>query len=366
MSMQFLDLKEINNRYRLELENAFKRVFDSGWYILGNEVELFEREFADYCGTNFCIGVANGLDALVLILRAYKELGRLAKGDEVIVPANTYIATILAITENGLVPVLVEPDINTYNIDPKKIEERITSKTKAIMPVHLYGCLAEMQCVMEIAEKHSLLIIEDAAQAHGALSNGKRAGSFGNASGFSFYPGKNLGALGDGGAIVTSDEELADCIKAIRNYGSHKKYENLFKGINSRLDELQAALLRVKLSFLDEENENRRKIAEFYLANIKNKKITLPFVANRENHVWHLFVIRSEKRGELQTFLTENGIQTMIHYPIPPHKQEAYKEWNAMYLPLTETIHSEVLSLPISPVLKNDEAKKVVDLINIF
>ncbi len=360
----FLDLKDINSSRKHDLIKAFERVLDSGWYILGEEVKSFEREFAAYCGVKHCIGVANGLDALILILRAYKELGKLKEGDEVIVPANTYIATILAVSENRLIPVLVEPDLNTYNIDPTKIEEKITAKTRAIMPVHLYGQLADMSAICAIAKKHDLLVIEDSAQAHGALSGSKRAGSFGDASGFSFYPGKNLGALGDAGAITTDNDELAECINALRNYGSHKKYENLFRGLNSRLDELQAAFLRVKLQHLDEDNAKRRKIADYYLANIKKPKIILPQVENPESHVWHLFVVRSADRANLQKHLTENSIQTIIHYPIPPHKQQAYKEWNSTSLPITEKIHSEILSLPISPVLTLQDAKIVVELIN--
>ncbi|HOI91867.1 MAG TPA: DegT/DnrJ/EryC1/StrS family aminotransferase [Candidatus Rifleibacterium sp.] len=363
----FLDLKKINAQYEREIKEAVSRVFDTGWYILGNEVESFEKEFAAYCGTKHCIGVANGLDALILILRAYKELGRLSEGDEVIVPANTYIATILAITENRLVPVLVEPDMNTYNIDPQKIEEKITAKTKAIMPVHLYGQLADMQSIMEIAQKRGFLVIEDSAQAHGASLNGKRAGSFGNASGFSFYPGKNLGALGDAGAVTTADDKLADCISAIRNYGSHKKYENLYPGVNSRLDELQAALLRVKLRHLDEDNSRRRQIAARYLQHIENPKIVLPALpSTQENHVWHLFVVRTNDRDALQKHLAAKGIQTMIHYPIPPHKQQAYKDMNHLHLPITEKIHQQVLSLPISPVMTDEEVLKVVEAVNEF
>lgn len=364
--IKFLDIQEINNRFANELVESFRRVLSSGWYILGNEVTAFESEFADYCGAKHCIGVANGLDALILILRAYKELGKLNEGDEVIVPANTYIATILAITENRLVPVLVEPDINTYNIDPSKIEEKITSKTKAIMPVHLYGQLADMDSICSIAKKHNLLVIEDSAQAHGASMNGKKAGSLGDASGFSFYPGKNLGALGDAGAVTTTDEELANTIIALRNYGSHKKYENLYRGINSRLDEIQAAMLRVKLKYLDEDNLRRRHIADYYLKSIKNSKIILPEHSISESHVWHVFVIRTEKRDELQQYLAENKIQTIVHYPIPSHHQRAYEPWNSMSLPITEQIHCEVLSLPISPVLPGIDAETVVELVNRF
>jgi len=362
----FLNLKKINAQYRDELIEACMRVIDSGWYILGKEVEEFEKEFAEYCGVKYAIGVANGLDALTLILRAYKELGILSDGDEVIAPANTYIATILAISNNNLLPVLVEPDINTYLINPEKIEEKITSKTKAIMPVHLYGQTCEMDKINKIAKKYNLKVIEDSAQSHGAYFGNKKSGNLGDASGFSFYPGKNLGAIGDAGAVTTNDEQLANTIKAIRNYGSHKKYENLYKGTNSRLDEIQAAILRVKLKYLDEEIYKRRKIAKYYLENIKNDKIILPKVRDENNHVWHLFVIRTERRDELQKYLFDKDIQTLIHYPIPPHKQMAYKEWNNRSYPITEKIHNEVLSLPISGVQTLDETEKVIAAINEF
>ena len=362
----FLNLKKINAQYRDELIEACMRVIDSGWYILGKEVEEFEKEFAEYCGVKYAIGVANGLDALTLILRAYKELGILSDGDEVIAPANTYIATILAISNNNLLPVLVEPDINTYLINPEKIEEKITSKTKAIMPVHLYGQTCEMDKINKIAKKYNLKVIEDSAQSHGAYFGNKKSGNLGDASGFSFYPGKNLGAIGDAGAVTTNDEQLANTIKAIRNYGSHKKYENLYKGTNSRLDEIQAAILRVKLKYLDEEIYKRRKIAKYYLENIKNDKIILPKVRDENNHVWHLFVIRTERRDELQKYLFDKDIQTLIHYPIPPHKQTAYKEWNNRSYPITEKIHNEVLSLPISGVQTLDETEKVIAAINEF
>ncbi|MBA4316999.1 MAG: aminotransferase [Flavobacterium sp.] len=360
----FLDLKKVNFQYKMELEQAFNRVLNSGWYVLGGEVEAFEKEFAEYCGVKYCVGVANGLDALILILRAYKELGRLKEGDEVIVPANTYIATILSITENGLRPILVEPDINTYNLDTKKIEKKVTKDTKAIMPVHLYGQLAEMSSILDIAQKCDLLVIEDSAQAHGASLHGQRAGSFGNASGFSFYPGKNLGGLGDGGAVTTNDFELADCIKALRNYGSKKKYENLYRGINSRLDEMQAAFLRAKLKFLDRDNSNREVIANLYLEAIKNSSIILPESLVRSAHVWHLFVIRTQNREKLQQFLWKNGVQTLIHYPIPPNEQLAYNDLGFGSFPITEKIHKEVLSLPISSTLTLEEAKMVIEVLN--
>ncbi len=322
----FLDLKGLNAQHRDELIEACTRVIDSGWYIQGNECKEFDSEFAQYCGTKYAIGVANGLDALILILRAYKELGFMKDGDEVIVPSNTYIASILAISQNNLVPVLVEPDINTFLINPDKIEEKITSKTKAILPVHLYGQTCEMNKINEIAKKYNLKVIEDSAQSHGAYFTDKRSGNLGDASGFSFYPGKNLGALGDGGAVTTNDEELANTIKALGNYGSHKKYENLYKGINSRLDEMQAAMLRVKLKYLDEEVKKRREIANYYLENIKNDTIILPIVRAEDNHVWHLFVIRTNKRDELQKYLLDNGIQTLIHYQFQLNNKKAYNE----------------------------------------
>ena len=360
----FLDLKAINVQYRTELIEACAKVIDSGWYIQGNECKEFDKEFAQYCGTKYAIGVANGLDALILILRAYKELGVINDGDEVIVPSNTYIASILAISQNNLVPVLVEPDIKTYLIDPDKIEEKITSKTKAILPVHLYGQTCDMDKINEIAKKYNLKVIEDSAQSHGSYYKDKRSGNLGDVSGFSFYPGKNLGALGDGGAVTTNDEELANTIKALGNYGSYKKYENLYKGVNSRLDEVQAAMLRVKLKYLDNEILKRREIANYYLENIKNDNIILPTVRDEDNHVWHLFVIRTNKRDELQKYLLDNGIQTLIHYPIPPHKQNAYKEWNNESHEISEQIHDDVLSLPISGVQSLEDTKKIIDLIN--
>ena len=370
MNISFLDLKSINQQYRDELVAACTRVIDSGWYITGNELKTFEENFANYCGTEYAIGVANGLDALILTLRAWKELGKLKDGDEVIVPSNTYIASILAITANNLTPVLVEPNITTYNIDPTKIKEAITAKTKVILPVHLYGQLAEMPEIMQIAKQHNLLVLEDSAQSHGAQIQGKKAGSWGDASGFSFYPGKNLGALGDAGAVTTNDAELAEMIKALRNYGSHEKYKNLVPGINSRLDEMQAALLNIKLKYLDKETAHRRKIANIYLQGINNPFIALPLnnidAENYSQHVWHLFVVRTPHREALQKYLAENGVQTLIHYPIPPHKQQAYKEWNNLSYPISEKIHNEVISLPISPTLSIEEANQVVTICNNF
>lgn len=362
----FLDLKGINAQYREELIEACTKVIDSGWYIQGNEHKEFEKEYAEYCGSKYAIGVANGLDALILILRAYKEMEILNDGDEVIVPSNTYIASILAISQNNLVPVLVEPDINTYLLDVSKIEDKITAKTKAIMPVHLYGQTCEMEEINEIAKKYNLKVIEDSAQSHGAYYKDKRCGNLGDASGFSFYPGKNLGALGDGGVVTTNDEELANTIKALGNYGSHKKYENLYKGVNSRLDEIQAAMLRVKLRYLDEEVEKRREIAKYYLQNIKNENIIFPQVRKVDNHVWHLFVIRTTKRDELQKYLLDNGVHTLIHYPLAPHKQEAYKEWNNNSHKISEQLHEVVLSLPISGIQSLEDTMKIVAVVNDF
>jgi dTDP-4-amino-4,6-dideoxygalactose transaminase len=362
--IKFLDLFKINQQYRDELNSAFLRVLDSGWYILGKEVNQFEADFATYCGTKYAIGVANGLDALILIIRAYKELGVFKDGDEVIVPANTYIASILAVSANNLLPVLVEPDLDTFNIDPLLIEYKITSKTKAILPVHLYGQLCDMAAINAIAFKHNIKVIEDCAQAHGAIINGKKAGSFGDAAGFSFYPGKNLGALGDAGAITTNDDKLAIVIRALANYGSEEKYKNQYKGINSRLDELQAALLGVKLKSLDNETEIKRAIANRYLLEVRNPKIILPKITEQSAHVWHLFVIRVENRDHLQQYLTDNEIQTIIHYPIPPHLQQAYEIWNQLSYPISEKIHREVLSLPLNHTLTSDEVEYIIEILN--
>jgi dTDP-4-amino-4,6-dideoxygalactose transaminase len=363
--IKFLDLQKINIAHQLEIEEKLISTFRSGWYLLGNEVKNFEDSLRLFVGTDHAIGVANGLDALRLIFRAYIELGVMQKGDEVLVPANTYIASLLALSDNGLVPVLVEPNIDTYNIDIKKIEEKITTKTKAILIVHLYGQVVFSQELLEIAQKNNLKIVEDNAQAIGASWNGINSGNLGDAAGFSFYPGKNLGALGDAGAVTCKDKELATTIRAIANYGSNQKYVNIFQGLNSRLDEIQAAVLGVKLKHIDEENERRRIVAVRYCNEIVNKKILLPVLPkNREQHVWHLFVIRSTEREKLQSYLADEGVETLIHYPIPPHKQEAYKEFNLLSLPLTEKIHAEVLSLPISPVMNDKEVSKVIELIN--
>jgi dTDP-4-amino-4,6-dideoxygalactose transaminase len=365
--IKFLDLKKVNQPFEPAFQEKMNLFLENGWYILGNEVKQFEESFASYCGTKYCIGVGNGLDALVLIFKAYIQLGKLKKGDEVIVPANTYIASILAILEADLVPVLVEPRLETYNINPDLIETKITDKTRAILAVHLYGQLAEMKSINNIAKKHNLLVIEDSAQAHGAEQNAKRAGNFANAAGFSFYPGKNLGALGDGGAITTNDAALAEVLFAMRNYGSKVKYHNEIIGVNSRLDELQAAFLNVKLPFLDVENEKRRSITKRFLSEIKNDKIILPTLSlqgTNESHVFHLFVIRTNKRDELANYLKEKGIETMIHYPIAPHKQKALLEWNNLSFPITEKIHDEVLSIPLNSCLMDDEVDSIISILN--
>ncbi|MFH4571310.1 DegT/DnrJ/EryC1/StrS family aminotransferase [Vibrio diabolicus] len=362
----FLDLKSINQQYQDELKEACARVIDSGWYIMGNELAQFELEFAEYCGTKHAVGVANGLDALILVLRAWKELGKLSEGDEVIVPANTYIASLLAITENKLVPVLVEPDIDTYNLTKEGIEAAITPQTKAILPVHLYGLISPMPEIMQIAREQNLLVLEDCAQAHGAIIDERKAGNWGHAAGFSFYPGKNLGALGDAGAITTNDDELAQTLRALRNYGSHKKYENLHQGVNSRLDEIQAAMLRVKLHHLDAETLRRQEIAKRYSAEINNPLVVLPKVGNEAEHVWHLFVVRCEQREALQNWLSQNDVQTLVHYPIPPHKQTAYSELNHLAKPITEMIHQQVISLPMDPTMDSEAVAQVVQLVNEF
>lgn len=359
--IKFLDLKAINEQHRLEMEAAIKRVLDSGWYLLGKEIESFEKEFSEYCGVKHAVGCANGLDALKLIIQAYG----FGPGDEIVAPANTYIASLISISANGATPVLVEPDINTYLIDPEKIEDAITSRTKAIMVVHLYGRAMDMTRILEIAKRYNLKVIEDSAQAHGAMFDGKRVGNLGDASGFSFYPGKNLGCLGDGGAVTTNDDELAEKIRALRNYGSDVKYHFPYRGTNSRLDEIQAALLRVKLPHLDNDNAIRRRIAERYCSEIKNPNVILPHLPDDAmQNVWHVFPVRAQNRAGFQQYLSDNGIQTVIHYPIPPHRQPAYVEWHGLTLPITEKIHEEIISLPISPVMSEEEVRKVVDVIN--
>lgn len=362
--IKFLDIQNITEKYSAEIYNAIHRVVDSGWYLQGKENARFEDEYARYIGTNYCVGVANGLDALIWIFRAYIELGVMQKGDEVIVPANTYIATILAITENGLTPILVEPSLETNQIDDSKIEERITSRTKAICIVHLYGQCAYTEKIGKLCKKYNIKLVEDNAQAHGCLYNGYHTGSLGDAAGHSFYPGKNLGALGDGGAVTTNDKELARIVRALANYGSSKKYVFDYCGRNSRLDEIQAAVLRVKLRHLDDDNNYRRKVAQYYIEHITNKNIVLPKVNDWNAHVFHIFPIRCAKRDNLQKYLIDNGIQTIIHYPIPPHKQKCYAQWNEISLPITEQIHIEELSLPISPILQKENYEYITKIIN--
>ena len=376
--IKFLDLQKITEKYSNEIHDAVKRVVDSGWYLQGEENKRFEQHYAAYIGKKYCVGCANGLDALIWIFRAYIELGVMKPGDEVIVPANTYIATILAITENGLKPVLVEPRYDTLEIDDDKIEEVITPRTKAICIVHLYGRCAYTEKIGELCKKYNLKLVEDNAQAHGCrcyapIDNGqftmdnsqfKRTGALGDAAGHSFYPGKNLGAFGDGGAVTTDDEELANTIRALANYGSTRKYVFKYSGRNSRLDEIQAAVLDVKLKHLDEANAHRQMIANYYYDHIKNPLITLPKRLPDINNVYHLFPILCERRDELQQYLFENGVQTLIHYPIPPHQQECYQEWNNLSLPITEQIHQQELSLPISPVLGIEETMCICELIN--
>lgn len=369
-SVPFLDLRVVNARYRDELLEVCARVIDSGWYIGGAELEAFEQEFAAYCGVQHCVGVGNGLDALTLTLRAWKGLGRLKEGDEVLVPANTYIATILAITENQLKPVLVEPDSKTFNIDSGRIEAAITQRTRVIMPVHLYGRLAEMSVIKEIANRRDLLVLEDAAQAHGASIGGRKAGAWGDAAGFSFYPGKNLGALGDAGAVTTDDTRLAERLRALRNYGSYEKYKHDFQGVNSRLDEIQAAILRVKLQHLDQDIRLRREVAQAYMDGIVNEHIILPSVQDKpqvwDAHVWHLFVVRSNYRECLLRHLKRLDIGTLVHYPIAPHRQLAYSGQWATSLSVTEVLSRCVLSLPMGPTIREDEINKIVDACNDF
>ena len=364
--VKFLDLQKITQKYSIEIHEAVSRVIDSGWYLQGQENEKFEANYSTYIGTKYAIGCANGLDALIWIFRAYIEMGVMKVGDEVIVPANTYIASILAISENGLKPVLVEPDLNTYQIDDKRIGEAITSKTRAILIVHLYGQCAYTEKIGDLCKKYNLKLIEDNAQAHGCLYNGKKTGSLGDAAGHSFYPGKNLGAFGDAGAVTTNDQELAKVIRAIANYGSTKKYVFKYIGRNSRLDEIQAVVLNVKLKYLDEDVAIRKEVAKYYIDNVRNPKIIVPIVNDWDSNAFHIFPIRCTQRDELQKYLADNGVQTIIHYPIPPHKQECYKEWNNLSFPITEQIHNEELSLPMSSVILKKEQKIVIDLLNRF
>lgn len=356
----FLSLRDVNERFRRDIEQTISKVLDSGWYLQGNYNEQFCRNFAEFCGTKYSLGVANGLDAIKLIIKAYG----IGQGDEIIVQANTYIASILAISDNGATPILVEPNKNDYCIDVNLIEEKITLKTKAIMVVHLYGQATNMTKIWELAKKYNLKIIEDCAQAHGAEFDGRKVGNLGDAGAFSFYPGKNLGALGDGGAITTNDKDLYEKIKAIANYGSDYKYHHIFKGTNSRLDEIQAAVLDIKLKHLNSDNKRRQEIARYYLDNIVNPIIVLPKNNKIESHVWHLFVVRCDSRENFQNYLKDNGIQTLIHYPIPPHKQLAYKEWNDECYPVTEYIHNTVISLPMSPTLSDADVKYIVSVVN--
>lgn len=364
--IKFLDLQKINTQYRNELHQAANRIIDSGWYLLGKELESFEKNYSEFCGAKYTLGVANGLDALRLIFKAYIELGMMDKGDEVIIPANTYIASVLAVTDCDLTPIFVEPNIQTYNLDSSKVEEVITDRTKAVLTVHLYGQNSINDELLQVCKKYNLMLVEDCAQSHGATWKGKVTGNIGDAAGHSFYPGKNLGALGDAGAITTNNIDLYNTIEALRNYGSHVKYKNIYQGLNSRLDEIQAAFLNVKLKYLNDDIAGRRRVANYYLNHIKNDSLTLPEVNYQEGHVWHLFVIRTNRRQELQDYLAKENIQTIIHYPIPPHKQEAYKTFNHLHFPITEKIHEEVLSIPISSVMEDSEIETVVNVLNNF
>ena len=364
--VEFLSLKKITEKYSDEIHTAVSRVIDSGWYLQGIENEMFEENYGNFIGTNHCIGVANGLDALRLILKGYIALGIMKEGDEIIVPANTFIASILAITDNGLIPVLVEPNINTFQLDEEKIESAITDSTIAIMIVHLYGQCGYTDNIKNICEKYNLKLIEDNAQAVGCKYKNRKTGSLGDAAGHSFYPGKNLGALGDAGAITTNDNKLADIVRILGNYGSTVKYQFDYKGLNSRLDEIQAAILSVKLKYIDHDNNRRKEVARYYMNNINNKQVKLPIVQDWDAHVFHLFPVLCQKRNELLQHLKDNSIETLIHYPIPPHKQKAYEDWNKMSFPITEKIHAEELSLPISQVITDEEVGIVVNAVNSF
>ena len=364
--VKFLDLKAVTARHSEEIGQAVRQVVDSGWYLQGEANKAFEKEYAAYVGMDYAVGCANGLDALICIYRSMIELGMMKPGDEVIVPANTYIASILAVSENGLVPVLVEPRMDTLEIDPERIEEAITERTKSIMIVHLYGRCAYTEEIGAFCRKHGLFLVEDNAQAHGCRWNGRRTGGLGYAAGHSFYPGKNLGALGDAGAVTTNDAKLAETVRAIANYGSSRKYVFDYRGRNSRLDEIQAAVLRVKLKYLDEENDLRRKVARRYREEIRHPLISLPCVTPDEQNVFHLFPVFCPERDALQSHLKGRGVQTLIHYPIPPHKQACYREWNERSYPITEAIHAKELSLPMSPVMTDEEIGMVVDAVNSF
>ncbi len=364
--IKYLDLEKITLLHSKEIHKAIKKVIDSGWYLLGQETYLFEKEYASYIGTKNCVSCASGLDALKLILRAYMEMGVLHQGDEVIVPANTYIASIISISENGLVPKLVEPKKDSFQIDDSLIEKAITKKTKALMIVHLYGKCAYTSHIKEICKRYNLKLIEDNAQAHGCRFNGKLTGALGDASGHSFYPGKNLGALGDAGAITTSDDKLSDILRALKNYGSKEKYIFDYKGLNSRMDEIQAAVLRVKLKYIDKENSLRKKIARRYIKEINNPKLLVPNLDYIENNVFHIFPVLSKERSKLKEYLFNNGVETLIHYPIPPHKQKCYKEFSSLDLPVTQMIHSLELSIPLNPTLQEDQVSLIIDLLNKF
>lgn len=365
--IKFLDLQRITQKYGEEIHEAITRVVDSGYYLQGAENKRFETDYAAYIGSRYCVGCGNGLDALIWIYRAYIEMGVMQPGDEVIVPANTFIASILALTENGLVPILAEPRYDTLELDDSKLEALITPKTRSILLVHLYGRCAYTEEIGRLCQKHNLKLVEDNAQAHGCrYTDGRRTGSLGDAAGHSFYPGKNLGALGDAGAVTCNDKELADTIRALANYGSQQKYIFKYTGRNSRMDETQAAVLDVKLHHLDEDNDARRAIARIYYEGISNPLVTLPDYLKDEQNVYHIFPVFCEHRDELQEYLKEQGIQTLIHYPIPPHKQECYSQWNSLSLPVTEKIHRQELSLPISPVMTPNEAREVVKALNTF
>ena len=373
--IKFLDLHKINARFETDFQERFKHFLDAAHYILGSEVERFESDFASYCGTKYCIGTANGLDALTLIFKSYIQLGKLQLNDEVIVPANTYIASILSIINAGLIPVLVEPELDTYKMSPEEIEKNISKNTKALLVVHLYGQLANMEAINALATLHGLLVVEDAAQAHGAVadtnfqisdSKNTKAGNLGDAAAFSFYPSKNLGALGDAGAVTTNDKELTETLKMMRNYGSSKKYVNDIIGVNSRLDELQAAFLNIKLKLLDDDNVRRQTIAKTYLHEIKNKKIVLPFYSGGEDHVFHVFVIRVADRSDFVSYLEAHNIGCLIHYPIAPHEQKALSMFKRNKFPITEEIHNSVVSIPISPVMTDDEVNTVIKVLNAY
>jgi|TARA_R110001583_G_scaffold170891_1_gene324344 dTDP-4-amino-4,6-dideoxygalactose transaminase len=364
--IKFLNLQKINERYAEELKQACSSVIDSGWYIKGRELAFFEKEFAEYCGTSDCVGTANGLDALKLSLMAWKELGYLNDGDEVIVPANTFIATILAITDCSLVPVFVEPSPVTFNIDPDLVKEKISDRTRMILVVHLYGQVSPVKKLVNLAKEYELLILEDAAQAHGALLDGMKAGSIGDAGAFSFYPGKNLGGLGDGGAVVTNDTQLSTVIRALGNYGSSSKYIHDYRGINSRLDEIQAAMLRIKLRGLDLELAVRRDIAGKYISKIKNTSVILPDVIDMKAHAFHLFVVRVESQDFFAKYMLDQGVEVMIHYPIPPHKQKAYMQYNHCSYPICEKLHSQVVSLPIDPTMSDKEVEYIIEVVNSY